>query len=54
MSRSGAHDQALLSAELKLASRLDARFFALLDALQTTGSISRIPAWRAVNSASLW
>ena len=34
-------DGALLSGELKLAGRLDARFFALLSAIDATGSINR-------------
>jgi molybdate transport system regulatory protein len=34
-------DGALLSGELRLAGRLDARFFALLDAVQRSGSINR-------------
>lgn len=34
-------DAALLSGELKLAGRLDARFFALLQAIEATGSINK-------------
>lgn len=34
-------DATLLSGELKLAGRLDARFFALLAAIDSTGSINR-------------
>ena len=34
-------DGSLLSADLKLAGRLDARFFALLEALDATGSINK-------------
>lgn len=54
MTRPSAHDQALLSAELKLASRLDARFFALLDALQTTGSISRAARTVGLSYKGAW
>ena len=50
----GAHDHALLSAELKLASRLDARFFALLDALQATGSISRAARTAGLSYKGAW
>lgn len=35
------HDATLLSSDLKLAGRLDARFFALLAAIDSTGSINR-------------
>ncbi len=35
------HDGTLLSGELKLAGRLDARFFALLQAIESTGSINK-------------
>jgi molybdate transport system regulatory protein len=35
------NDGSLISAELRLAGRLDARFFALLEALDATGSINR-------------
>jgi molybdate transport system regulatory protein len=34
-------DSTLLESELRLAGRLDARFFALLEAIGNTGSISR-------------
>ena len=34
-------DSSLLSGELKLAGRLDARFFALLQAVHDTGSINK-------------
>lgn len=54
MTRPGAHDHALLSAELKLASRLDARFFALLDALQRTGSISRAARTAGLSYKGAW
>lgn len=47
-------DGALLSAELKLAGRLDARFFALLDALQRTGSINRAARTAGLSYKGAW
>ena len=54
-------DGRLIEAELRIAGRLDARFFALLEALQATGSITRAArtagysykgAWLALDSAN--
>ncbi len=45
---------ALLSAELKLAGRLDARFFALLDAVQATGSINRAARTAGYSYKGAW
>ncbi|MGL6110316.1 MAG: TOBE domain-containing protein [Rubrivivax sp.] len=47
-------DGSLLSAELRLAGRLDARFFALLDALQRTGSINRAAATAGLSYKGAW
>jgi molybdate transport system regulatory protein len=47
-------DGALLSAELRLAGRLDARFFALLDALQRTGSINRAAVTAGLSYKGAW
>lgn len=44
----------LLSAELKLAGRLDARFFALLEALQHTGSINRAARTAGLSYKGAW
>ncbi|MBK9133922.1 MAG: TOBE domain-containing protein [Betaproteobacteria bacterium] len=44
----------LLSAELKLAGRLDARFFALLDALKQTGSINRAARTAGLSYKGAW
>ena len=44
----------LLSAELRLAGGLDARFFALLDALQRTGSINRAAATAGYSYKGAW
>jgi len=44
----------LLDAELRLAGRLDARFFALLDALQRTGSINRAAATAGLSYKGAW
>ena len=49
-----AADGALLSADLCLAGRLDARFFALLDALQRTGSINRAAATAGLSYKGAW
>ena len=45
---------ALLSAELKLAGRLDARFFALLQALHDTGSINRAARTAGLSYKGAW
>ena len=47
-------DGKLLSAELRLAGRLDARFFALLDALQRTGSINRAARTAGLSYKGAW
>lgn len=47
-------DDTLLSGELRLAHRLDARFFALLDALQATGSISRAARTAGLSYKGAW
>ena len=47
-------DGKLLSAELKLAGRLDARFFALLEALQHTGSINRAARTAGLSYKGAW
>jgi molybdate transport system regulatory protein len=47
-------DGSLLSAELKLAGRLDERFFALLDALHRTGSISRAARTAGLSYKGAW
>jgi molybdate transport system regulatory protein len=47
-------DGALLSAELKIAGRLDARFFAVLDALQRTGSINRAARTAGLSYKGAW
>jgi molybdate transport system regulatory protein len=47
-------DGALLGAELHLAGRLDARFFALLEALQRTGSINRAAATAGLSYKGAW
>lgn len=44
----------LLSAELKLAGRLDARFFALLQALQDTGSITKAARTAGLSYKGAW
>jgi molybdate transport system regulatory protein len=44
----------LLSADLKLAGRLDARFFALLDALDRTGSINRAARTAGLSYKGAW
>lgn len=50
----GAGDGRWLDAELRLAGRLDARFFALLDALQCTGSINRAAATAGLSYKGAW
>ena len=47
-------DGSLLSADLKLAGRLDARFFALLDALDRTGSINRASRTVGLSYKGAW
>lgn len=47
-------DGALLTAELKLAGRLDARFFALLEALHQTGSINRAAKTAGLSYKGAW
>jgi molybdate transport system regulatory protein len=47
-------DGSLLGAELKLAGRLDARFFALLDALESTGSINRAARTAGLSYKGAW
>ncbi len=47
-------DGLLLSADLKLAGRLDARFFALLDALDQTGSINRASRTAGLSYKGAW
>lgn len=44
----------LLSADLKLAGRLDARFFALLEALDATGSISKAARTAGLSYKGAW
>ncbi len=44
----------LISAELKLAGRLDARFFALLQALQDTGSINKAARTAGLSYKGAW
>jgi molybdate transport system regulatory protein len=45
---------ALLAADLKIAGRLDARFFALLDALHRTGSINRAARTAGYSYKGAW
>jgi molybdate transport system regulatory protein len=47
-------DGELLSAELKIAGRLGARFFALLDAVQRTGSINRAASTAGLSYKGAW
>lgn len=47
-------DGSLLSGELKIAGRLDARFFALLEALQQTGSINRAARTAGLSYKGAW
>jgi molybdate transport system regulatory protein len=44
----------LISAELKLAGRLDARFFALLEALEATGSINKAARTAGLSYKGAW
>jgi molybdate transport system regulatory protein len=50
----GAATGSLLSGELKLAGRLDARFFALLDAVESTGSITRAARTAGLSYKGAW
>lgn len=45
---------ALITAELKLAGRLDARFFALLEALEATGSINKAARTAGLSYKGAW
>ncbi len=54
MKAAPAGDGALLSAELRIAGRLDARFFALLGALQQTGSINRAARAAGLSYKGAW
>jgi molybdate transport system regulatory protein len=47
-------DSSLLTADLKLAGRLDARFFALLQALHDTGSIKRAARTAGLSYKGAW
>ena len=47
-------DGSLLSADLKLAGRLDARFFALLEALDATGSINKAARTAGLSYKGAW
>jgi molybdate transport system regulatory protein len=47
-------DGSLLTAQLKLAGRLDARFFALLEALDRTGSINRASRTAGLSYKGAW
>jgi molybdate transport system regulatory protein len=47
-------DDTLVSAELRLAGRLDARFFALLEAIAATGSISRAARTAGLSYRGAW
>ncbi len=47
-------DGRLLSADLKLAERLDGRFFALLEALDATGSINRAARTTGLSYKGAW
>ncbi len=51
---SPSRDGALLSGELKLAGRLDARFFVLLQALADTGSITRAARTAGLSYKGAW
>ena len=54
MSARPANDGALLSGELRIAGRLDARFFALLQALHDTGSINRAARTAGLSYKGAW
>jgi molybdate transport system regulatory protein len=47
-------DGSLLAAELKIAGRLDARFFALLEAVHQTGSINRAARTAGLSYKGAW
>ncbi|WP_064736109.1 TOBE domain-containing protein [Azohydromonas australica] len=47
-------DTSLLTGELKLAGRLDARFFALLEAIEATGSLNRAAATAGYSYRGAW
>ena len=47
-------DGSLLSAELRIAGRLDARLFALLEALESTGSITRAARTTGLSYKGAW
>jgi len=51
---SASKDGALLSGELRIAGRLDARFFALLEALHATGSINRAARTAGLSYKGAW
>ena len=48
------NDGALLSGELRIAGRLDARFFALLRALHDTGSINKAARTAGLSYKGAW
>lgn len=50
----GAHDVTLVSGEVRLAGRLDARFFALLEAVDATGSINRAARTAGYSYRGAW
>ena len=54
MTASPPRDGALLSGELRLAGRLDARFFALLQALHDTGSINKAARTAGLSYKGAW
>lgn len=54
MSTRRSNDGALLSGELRIAGRLDARFFELLEALQATGSINRAARTAGLSYKGAW
>ena len=54
MTASPPRDGALLSGELRLAGRLDARFFALLQALHATGSINKAARTAGLSYKGAW
>lgn len=47
-------DGSLISGELRLAGRLDARFFALLEAIEATGSINKAAATAGYSYKGAW
>jgi len=48
------HDAMLVSGELRLAGRLDARFFALLEAIDATGSINKAASTAGYSYKGAW